>query len=254
VQIRHSKGRPPPPLDWTGLNPPEQDHAAAQRVLLLASMSVAAVLFLTAAGLLHLARAPDVAAHSVAELSVDAAPATDDTPQAPPALALNRPVAAPVPEPAPEPVEYVTRRLPMEPVSPPRLQTPEETNTFVSPAPCVRNLQAVAQEATLYFELGSYVLNVDQIATARAIGRGIADCPEAALQVWGHADGSGGDQFNAALSGNRARNTLAALSAMGFDTSRMEFVAFGATRPLAEGDADGAHDRRVEFRVIPRPK
>jgi outer membrane protein OmpA-like peptidoglycan-associated protein len=86
----------------------------------------------------------------------------------------------------------------------------------------------------------------------RPIAKSLSNCPDATLQVWGHADGStGNDRTNLALSRDRAQNTVAAFAAMGFSTDRVEVLALGATRPAAEGDTDSALDRRVEFKVIP---
>lgn len=238
----------PQGLDWSGINHQRKSEAAAQRVLLMSSMAVVSVVLLAIAGALHLTR-PDesVSLALVEDPVITAAPV-----QPIPTLTNFRPKARPVMQERPEPIEVVSRApTPVETFpSQPDLDERYELST---PAQCVRDLQASARAATLYFDLSSVALNVDQLDLTRRIGDALSDCPQAALQLWGHADGSGDDVENYKLSGERAHNTLAAFSAMGFDTKRIEAVAFGATRPSAQGDADDAYDRRVEFRVIPRP-
>lgn len=216
----------------------------------MASMATVSVVLLAIAGVLHVSRPAETLTLAVAE-----EPAAIPVPPKmfAPSLGNIRPNPRPEEVPLPEvPLEIVARApTPVEtfPSEPPA----KDVYTLSTPAECVHDLQRKARAATLYFDLSSVVLNVDQLDTARQIGAALSQCPEAALQLWGHADGSGDDVENYKLSGDRARNTLAAFSAMGFDTKRIETVAFGASRPSAQGDADDAYDRRVEFRIIPAP-
>lgn len=254
------------PPDWSKFDHQQQSEAATHRVLLLSGMATVSVVLLTIAGYLHL-NSPSESVQSVAQAA--AAPAFES------AIASIRPPATRPTfdewqsDPAYDEQVTMPEEAPIEVVA--RAPTPEET--FVAPpvieprtepeglsfytlnarSPCVAALQQVARETTLYFELGSVVLDMAQLEQARKIGQKLQDCPEAALQLWGHADGTGDEIDNYRLSSERARNIMAAFSAMGFDTARVEAVALGDSRPNLQGAQDGSYDRRVEFRVIPRP-
>jgi outer membrane protein OmpA-like peptidoglycan-associated protein len=118
------------------------------------------------------------------------------------------------------------------------------------PQDCVVNLRRLAEDSTIYFLSGGAQLSPRGIAKARAVGAALTACPEAVVQVSGHSDASGNEQANIAMSWQRADNTIAILEGMGFDTSRMDPVGFGARLPLEQGDTSDELDRRVEFRVM----
>ncbi len=118
-------------------------------------------------------------------------------------------------------------------------------------AVCASELNALARFSTIYFEADSVLLDRDGLSKARQVADALQVCPNMTLQVWGHADGSGSDEANMKISQKRADNTMVALEKMGFDTSRMQAMAAGASLPLAQGDTDETLDRRVEFRVLP---
>lgn len=116
---------------------------------------------------------------------------------------------------------------------------------------CANELNALARLSTIYFEADSDLLDREDLSTLRQVADALQVCPGMTLQVWGHADGSGDDETNLAISQKRADNTVVALAAMGFDTSNIQALAAGASQPKAQGDTDEALDRRVEFRVLP---
>ena len=229
-------------FDWDELDKQREAEAAAQRRRLLGGMSASAILLLSVAGYLHIMRPDPPGTIARLDSSAQIESAAQDAPRLPEQKAEAF-------EPLPGPLETVTRApFDVEPFSETEASGRYELSNV---APCVRDLQRLALGTTLYFELSSIILTVDQLEKARSIGQALTDCPEAALQLWGHADGSGNDLENMKLSRDRAQNLLAAFSAMGFDTERMDAVAFGATRSAEAGDF--SKDRRVEFRVIPSP-
>jgi OOP family OmpA-OmpF porin len=75
--------------------------------------------------------------------------------------------------------------------------------------------------------------------------------PDINLDVVGHTDSDGSDQFNDKLSLNRANNVRDYLIAKGIDGSRLTAVAMSEGTPVASNEnAQGkALNRRVEFKV-----
>lgn len=73
------------------------------------------------------------------------------------------------------------------------------------------------------------------------------------IQVSGHTDSTGGDQYNMMLSKNRAQEVANVLSGNGVQSVRMDVVGFGETSPIASNNtAEGrAMNRRVELTLLP---
>lgn len=103
------------------------------------------------------------------------------------------------------------------------------------------------------FDVGSTRIRPENTDLLEQISDRIMACPTAFVQVAGHADSSGDDATNLALSWDRADMTLNRLLTLGVDPQAAEAIGFGARRPLAEGDAEeDAANRRVAFRVLRR--
>jgi outer membrane protein OmpA-like peptidoglycan-associated protein len=73
------------------------------------------------------------------------------------------------------------------------------------------------------------------------------------VDVYGHTDSTGGDQYNLDLSQRRALSVANYLSAQGVDSRRFAVTGFGKTRPIASNaSAEGrAQNRRVEIQLSP---
>jgi peptidoglycan-associated lipoprotein len=96
-------------------------------------------------------------------------------------------------------------------------------------------------------------------ATVRATDQGILDRkaailganPNVKLQISGHADERGSDEYNLALGNRRAAAAKRYLENKGIDASRMDVVSYGEERPLNPGHDEAAYaqNRRDEFLV-----
>lgn len=75
--------------------------------------------------------------------------------------------------------------------------------------------------------------------------------PNVRIQISGHADERGSDEYNLALGNRRAAAAKRYLEGKGINASRMEVVSYGEERPLAQGgdEASYAQNRRDEFQV-----
>ena len=73
------------------------------------------------------------------------------------------------------------------------------------------------------------------------------------IEVAGHTDSVGSDQYNQALSQRRANAVSAYLGSRGVLSQRMITVGAGESRPIATNDTDAgrAQNRRVEVTLVP---
>ena len=73
------------------------------------------------------------------------------------------------------------------------------------------------------------------------------------VDVYGHTDSTGSDQYNLGLSQRRAQSVLGYLSARGVNPQRMAATGFGESRPIADNstEAGRAQNRRVEIQIVP---
>jgi peptidoglycan-associated lipoprotein len=96
-------------------------------------------------------------------------------------------------------------------------------------------------------------------ATVRATDQGILDRkaailganPNVKVQISGHADERGSDEYNLALGNRRAAAAKRYLENKGIDASRVDVVSYGEERPLNPGHDEAAYaqNRRDEFQV-----
>jgi outer membrane protein OmpA-like peptidoglycan-associated protein len=73
--------------------------------------------------------------------------------------------------------------------------------------------------------------------------------PGMKLEVQGHTDNVGGDDYNLKLSDARSKSVLTWLTEHGIKIDRLSFKGYGKTRPIATNDTDEgrAKNRRVEI-------
>ncbi len=76
-------------------------------------------------------------------------------------------------------------------------------------------------------------------------------CPTATVEIAGHTDTDGQDDFNQALSEKRAQAVTDYLVKAGLPADRFRTIGYGSTRPVAVNDTDEgkAENRRIEFVV-----
>lgn len=72
--------------------------------------------------------------------------------------------------------------------------------------------------------------------------------PQTAIQVEGHTDAAGSEQYNLELSQRRAQSVVNALAQRGVDPRRMRAVGYGETQPVSSLDA---LNRRVNIVITP---
>ena len=73
------------------------------------------------------------------------------------------------------------------------------------------------------------------------------------IEIGGHTDDQGSDEYNDRLSENRAKAVYDYLISRGIPASRLSYAGYGKRKPIADNstEAGRAENRRTEFRIIP---
>ncbi len=76
-------------------------------------------------------------------------------------------------------------------------------------------------------------------------------CPDAEIEIGGHTDSRGKDEYNLRLSQERASAVLSYLVSKGIDSSQLTAVGYGESQPIADNETEEglAKNRRIEFKV-----
>jgi len=105
---------------------------------------------------------------------------------------------------------------------------------------------------TVQFQTGSATLLAASHAILDNVYQVLVDAPYLRLRIEGHTDAEGTDASNLTLSEDRARSVRAYLESKGIESSRLESVGYGETRPIdTNRTATGrTANRRVEFMIL----
>ena len=116
----------------------------------------------------------------------------------------------------------------------------------------------VTQEAIVildkvYFELNEAVLLSSSHGLLNEVAKVFLDNPHLKkVEIQGHTDDLGTDQYNLKLSQERAESVRQYLVSKGVDAGRLVAKGYGEAKPLQDGITDEArgNNRRVEFRIL----
>ena len=105
--------------------------------------------------------------------------------------------------------------------------------------------------ADLTFDFNRDSVKSQFVGTLQSTGGVLRDYAQTTVDVYGHADSVGSDEYNQDLSERRAMNVSSILMQGGVIRERMVAQGFGETRPIADNGTDGgrARNRRVEVYI-----
>jgi peptidoglycan-associated lipoprotein len=114
---------------------------------------------------------------------------------------------------------------------------PEETDT------------AVNEMELVYFDYDKSAISPAFAEIIQKNYEWIAENPDVQIQLEGHCDERGTNEYNLALGERRAKAVFDHLVSLGANPSQFSMVSFGEERPAASGSNDVAwgKNRRVEF-------
>jgi len=106
----------------------------------------------------------------------------------------------------------------------------------------------------VHFETGKALIMPDSYAVLNEVADVLIENPNIRIRVEGHTDSRGSMELNMRLSNARADSVKQYLVSKGIDSSRIETVGYGPTKPIdTNRTASGrARNRRVEIHIISR--
>lgn len=166
-------------------------------------------------------------------------------PSPPPVMVMEAPPPPPRPAP-PEP--------PPMPAQVTSVQTVTQVLSRPRNANGPRYQGPVLVTESVHFDFDSYAIKPESFPTLDAVGGSLStEMPEAIINVEGHTDSDGTDEYNQNLSEQRAWSVKSYLvQKFGLDPNRLIIVGYGERAPISSNasDAGKARNRRVEFENV----
>lgn len=116
----------------------------------------------------------------------------------------------------------------------------------VAPPPAVG---AVIKLDRVFFETAKWGLLPESNEQLDELVELMNEYPTMQIEIHGHTDSRGGEDYNQNLSENRTKSVFEYLVENGIDEGRMDYIGYGEAKPIADNRyADGRQlNRRVEF-------
>lgn len=145
-------------------------------------------------------------------------------------------------QPTPELTEPAPAPAPVPPPAPAEVATP-------APAPEAPPAPELTLE-TVFFDFDSYALTGGAQDTLRKVATALKANQAVKVQVEGHTDERGSNEYNLALGERRAKAVMDFLVAEGVPSADLSTISYGEERPAAQGADESAwsKNRRGEFR------
>jgi peptidoglycan-associated lipoprotein len=129
-----------------------------------------------------------------------------------------------------------------------------EENGFPAPgarAPIGPKMQVPDLE-TVYFDFDASTIRPDQEWVLRSNAEYLLNHLDVHVEVQGHCDERGTEEYNLALGDRRALAIRAYLSAAGVEPARVYTISYGEAVPAVDGQSEEAYsqNRRAEFWII----
>jgi peptidoglycan-associated lipoprotein len=104
----------------------------------------------------------------------------------------------------------------------------------------------------MYFSFDRYDLEVDARATLKANADWLKQNPAARVEIEGHADERGTNEYNLALGAKRAQAAKDYLVTLGISTERLSTISYGEEIPVCKESSESCwrQNRRARFVII----
>jgi peptidoglycan-associated lipoprotein len=160
----------------------------------------------------------------------------------PPAAVVKPPETIPV-TPPPVKEEVVQQQTVKEAPAPVKTETLPEIDKAAA-------LQKALER--IYFDFDSFVLTAPSRDALDKNAALLAKNNPFKVQIEGHCDERGSDEYNLALGEKRAKAALSYLITLGISPERLSIISYGKEKPLDMGhdETSWAKNRRAEFMVV----
>lgn len=140
-----------------------------------------------------------------------------------------------------------------EPVAEPIVTSPTDAATEETPveevAPSDAESTLSVRLDSVYFDFDSFALTSESRTSLQQVAETLKSGEGARVQIEGHCDERGSNEYNLALGEKRARAVEEYLISQGVDSSLLSTISYGEERPVAPGsdEESWAKNRRAEF-------
>ncbi len=112
-------------------------------------------------------------------------------------------------------------------------------------------IKVTMKENMVNFGFDSSNLTSAAMANLDKLAEVLKNNPDTNINIYGHTDSKGSDEYNLSLSDRRAAAVKSYLASKGIASSRMYTMGVGEKEPIASNDTDAgrAQNRRVEFAI-----
>ena len=134
---------------------------------------------------------------------------------------------------------------------------PKKPQEPVQPAAAAESAKVVDQEnapkafvaEAVYFDFDEYAIKADAQGKLDGLGGHLKTNASVSVQIEGHCDERGSQEYNLALGERRANSVKNYLSQLGVDGGKLSTISYGEERPAADGHDESAwgKNRRAEF-------
>jgi len=116
---------------------------------------------------------------------------------------------------------------------------------------CQQLFSGLLAKGKIRFDSGRATIDPDSAGLLDRLIETALRCPSANIEIAGHTDADGEDDFNQALSEKRAQAVTDFLVKAGLPAERFTAMGYGSTQPVASNDTDEgkAQNRRIDFVV-----
>ncbi|MFL5762414.1 MAG: OmpA family protein [Bacteroidia bacterium] len=104
----------------------------------------------------------------------------------------------------------------------------------------------------IFFDFDKATLRPESNNELERLTKLLNDVPSLKIEISGHTDSKGADDYNKTLSNNRAKAVLDYLVKAGISAGRLTSVGYGEEQPIATNDTDEGRqlNRRTEFKIL----
>ena len=112
-----------------------------------------------------------------------------------------------------------------------------------------KNLQETSNLKDIHFNFDQYVLDSNSQVVLKQNASYLKQNPGVKIEVQGHCDERGTNNYNVALGERRAHTTKRFLVAQGIDSSRINIISYGEEKPFCFDSNEGCwfQNRRAHF-------
>ncbi|TAL62207.1 MAG: hypothetical protein EPN85_03145 [Bacteroidetes bacterium] len=104
----------------------------------------------------------------------------------------------------------------------------------------------------IFFDFDKATLRAESASELERLTKLLTDAPTIEIEISGHTDNKGSDEYNRKLSQSRAQAVVDYLVKKGIEKSRFTAKGYGKTKPVATNDTDEGRqlNRRTEFEIL----